>query len=209
LPVERFSRVFLLSPANTRGLRCQLLLRDTAEFDLAQRLRHGLATIGEVYTFISGLYFRGKITYASAFAAAPEGVPPTVIIVPGIGLVPQDVCIGIEQLRAISGVSVHERNDAYRGPLMRDATLIDRHAGPGCCYVLLGSIATEKYTRPLLEIFRERLLFPETFVGRGDMSRGGLMLRAARSSTELNYIPVKNAVRHGARPPKLEKWQKL
>jgi hypothetical protein len=185
-----------------------LLLRDTTEFDLAQRLRHGLATIGEVYTFISGLYFRGKIAYASAFAAAPEGVPPAMIIVPGIGLVPQDACIGIEQLRAISRVSVHEQNDAYRGPLMRDATLIDGHAGIGCRYILLGSIATEKYTRPLLEIFRERLLFPETFVGRGDMSRGGLMLRAARSSTELNYIPVKNAVRHGARPPKLEKWQK-
>jgi hypothetical protein len=185
-----------------------MLLRGNAEFDLAQRLRQGLATIGDVYAFISGLYFRGKIAYASAFAAAPEGAPPAVIIVPGIGLVPQDACIGIEHLRAISRVSVHEQNDAYRGPLMRDAALLDRHAGIGCCYVLLGSIATEKYTRPLLEIFQERLLFPETFVGRGDMSRGGLMLRAARSSTELNYIPVENAARHGARPPKLEKWRK-
>jgi len=197
----------LLSPANTGGLRCQLLLRDGAQFDLAQRLQNGVATIGEVYTFISGLYFRGKIAYASAFAAAPEGVPPALIIVPGIGLVPQDDRIGIEQLRAISRVSIHEQNDAYRRPLMRDAALLDR-AGIGCCYVLLGSIATEKYTRPLLEMFGERLLFPETFVGRGDMSRGGLMLRAAGLSTELNYIPVKNAIRRGTRPPKLEKWQK-
>lgn len=185
-----------------------MLLSGKAEFDLAQRLRHGRATIGEVYAFISGLYFRGKIAYASAFSAAPEGVPPAVIIVPGIGLVPEDACIGIGRLRAISRVSVHEQNDAYRKPLMRDAALLDRHAGSGCYYVLLGSIATEKYTRPLLEIFRERLLFPETFVGRGDMSRGGLMLRAARSSNELNYIPVENAVRHGTRPPKLEKWRK-
>lgn len=208
MPIERFPRVFLLSPADTRGLRCQMLLRDNAEFDLAQRLHHGRATIGEVYAFISGLYFRGKIAYASAFAAAPQGVPPAVIIVPGIGLVPQDACIGIEQLRAISQVPVHEQNDAYRGPLMRDAVLLDRNAGTSCRYVLLGSIATEKYTRPLLEIFRERLLFPEAFVGRGDMSRGGLMLRAARSADELNYVPVENAVRHGARPPKLEKWQK-
>lgn len=184
-----------------------MLLRDNAQFDLAQRLRQGLATIGEVYTFISRIYFLGKIAYASAFAAAPEGVPPAVIIAPGIGLVPLDHLIGIEQLRAISQVSVHELNDAYRRPLMRDAALLDR-TGIGCCYVLLGSIATEKYTRPLLEVFRERLLFPETFVGRGRMSRGALMLRAAESSIELSYIPVKNAIRHGARPPRLEKWQK-
>lgn len=185
-----------------------MLLREQAEFDLARRLRHERATIGEVYTFISGLYFRGKAAYVSAFAAPPQGAPPAVVIVPGIGLVPLDACVGIEQLRAISRVSIHEENDAYRAPLMHDAALLERHAGPACRYVLLGSIATEKYTRPLLEIFRERLLFPETFVGRGDMSRGGLMLRAARSSTELNYVPVENAVRHGARPPKLEKWRK-
>ena len=40
------------------------------------------------------------------------------------------------------------------------------------------------------------------------MSRGGLMLCAAGLSSELNYIPVKNAIRRGTRPPKLEKWQK-
>lgn len=185
-----------------------MLLREDAEFDLAKRLRHDRAAVGEIYTFISGLYFRGKLVYASTFAAAPHGVPPAVIIVPGIGLVPQDAPIGIEQLRGISQVPVHEQNDTYLGPLMRDALLLDRHAGVGCSYVLLGSIATEKYTRPLLEIFRERLLFPETFVGRGDMSRGGLMLRAARSSVELNYIPVEDATRHGFRPPKLEKWRR-
>ena len=42
------------------------------------------------------------------------------------------------------------------------------------------------------------------FVGRGDMSRGGLMLRAAADGKELDYIPVASAVRHGKRPPKLE-----
>lgn len=206
--MEKFPRVFLLSPANTRGLRCQMLVREQAEFDLARRLRQDRATIGEVYAFISGLYFRGKVAYTSAFGAPPQGLPAAAVIVPGIGLVPPDTCIGMDQLRAISKVEIHEENNAYRDPLMRDAAQLERQAGSECSYVLLGSIATEKYTRPLLEIFRQRLLFPEAFVGRGDMSRGGLMLRAARSLTELNYIPVENAVRHGARPPKLEKWRK-
>lgn len=185
-----------------------MLLRGDAQFDLATRLKNGLASIGEVYAFISGLYFRGKAAYVSAFSAPPQGVPPAVIIVPGIGLVPQDARIGVDQLRAISEVPIHESNDAYRLPLMRDAALLNRHAGARCCYVLLGSIATEKYTRPLLDVFGPRLLFPEAFVGRGDMSRGGLMLRSARAASELNYVPVENAVRHGARPPKLEKWRK-
>ncbi len=200
-----FPRVFLLSPANTRGLRAQMIMRPGAEFDLAVKLRNGSATIGEVYAFISGLYFRGKTAYVAAFGAPPEGVPPAVIIVPGIGLVPMNASITVDQLVAISQIDIHEANEAYLKPLLRDAKLIDDAAGAECSYVLLGSIASEKYTRPLLEVFGDRLLFPEAFVGRGDMSRGGLMLRCADSKHELKYVPVRNAVRHGARPPKLEK----
>jgi hypothetical protein len=70
---------------------------------------------------------------------------------------------------------------------------------------LLGSIATAKYVEPLLGIFEERLLFPSAFVGRGDMSRGGLMLRSARDGVELSYEPVGSAILHGKRPPKLPK----
>jgi len=70
--------------------------------------------------------------------------------------------------------------------------------------VLLGSIATGKYVDVLLENFGQRVLFPADFVGRGDMSRGGLLLRSAADRTELNYIPVAGAVRKGKRPPKLE-----
>ena len=45
-------------------------------------------------------------------------------------------------------------------------------------FVLLGSVATDKYVGPLLDVFGDRLYFPATFAGRGDMSRGGLLLRA-------------------------------
>ena len=70
--------------------------------------------------------------------------------------------------------------------------------------MLLGSIASPKYVDVLLDIFGERLLFPEAFVGRGDMSRGGLLLRCVASGEELTYVPVAGAVRKGARPPRLD-----
>jgi hypothetical protein len=200
-------QVFLLSPAKAGGPRYEMLLRERASFDLAVKLRQGTATIGKVYTFISGLYFRGKMAYAQAFPAAPPGIPPALVIVPGAGLVPPETPVALEQLRQIATIPVDESNPDYRDALLSTAKLLDRHAGPACLYVLLGSIASGKYTIPLLEIFGERLVFPAEFVGRGDMSRGGLMLRCARSGTELSYTPVLGAVRHGARPPRLERWR--
>jgi hypothetical protein len=202
------SQVFLLSPARAGGPRYDMLLRSQATFDLAVKVRQGKATIGEVYTFISGLYFRGKMAYAEAFRAAPGRIPPSVVIVPGAGLVPPETLVSVEQLNAIANVPVDENNPNYREPLLTSAKTLDQYAGPECKYVLLGSIASAKYTEPLLQVFGPRLVFPADFVGRGDMSRGGLMLRAARSGTELSYVPVEGAVRHGARPPKLERWRK-
>ena len=188
-----------------------MLIRDGASFDVAVKVRQGTATIGEVYSFISGLYFRGKIAYVEAFRAAPPGIPPALVIVPGVGLVPPETPVTIEQLRTIANVPVDERNETYRATLLHSARLLDEHAGPACLHVLLGSVASAKYTNPLLEVFGERLVFPTDFVGRGDMSRGGLMLRCARSGIELSYVPVGRAVLHGARPPKLERlkpWPK-
>jgi hypothetical protein len=56
----------------------------------------------------------------------------------------------------------------------------------------------------MLTVFGERLMFPAEFVGRGDMSRGGLMLRSVQSGEPLTYVPLLGATRHGPRPPKLE-----
>lgn len=198
-------RVFLLSPANTGGERAQMLLREGAGFELARRLRQGGAPLGEIYSFMSSLYFRGKVAYSQVFSMPPPGVPNAVVITPGFGLVPLETSLTTDQLRAIARVSVDEDNAAFREPLCRDAKLLDQHAGPACLFVLLGSIATQKYVAPLLEVFGDRLVFPAEFVGRGDMSRGGLMLRASRSGEQLTYVPVRNAVRHGPRPPRLAK----
>lgn len=180
-----------------------MLLRPDATFELAERLRRGEVTIGEIYSFISGLYFRGKAAYADAFADAPPALPSAVIIVPGLGLVPMEMPVSADQLNVIGRISIESDNQAFRAALARDAGRLQEAAGPGCSFVLLGSIASDKYTQPLIEVFGERLVFPADFVGRGDMSRGGLMLRAAGSGVELAYVPVAGAVRRGSRPPKL------
>ena len=94
-------------------------------------------------------------------------------------------------------------NAAYRRPLVASAEALAREIGPDCDIVLLGSIASAKYVDVLLDIFGSRLLFPCEFVGRGDMSRGGLMLRAVAAAMELEYQPVAGAMRRGPRPPRL------
>jgi hypothetical protein len=198
-------RIFLLSPANAAGLRANLIVRDGAKLPLAQRLRETGVTLGEVFAFISGLYFRGKLTYAKAFVDPPQGLAGVYVITACGGLVPADTVLTTERLREISAVPIDAGNPRYRQPLERDARLLLELIGENCEVVLLGSVATPKYVEPLLGIFGERLLFPAEFVGRGDMSRGGLMLRCAREGVQLTYVPVGNAVRHGAKPPKLAK----
>jgi hypothetical protein len=200
---HRRHRIFLLSPANSSGERARVVLSDRAQFDLAVKLRTEGAALGEVYAFISGLYFRGKLAYAQAFAAPPPGMTSALVITPGRGLVPPELPVTIDELRAIGAVEVDAANPAYRAPLERDARLLSGLAGPECDLVLLGSVATVKYLEPLVEVFGDRLLFPMEFIGRGDMSRGGLMLRCARAGVELTHVPVGRVTHHGPRPPRL------
>lgn len=202
-------RVFLLSPANAGGIRAKMIMSENARFILARRLRNDGLPIGELFSFISGLYFRGKLAYAQTFASPPPGLPGVLVITAGRGLVPPETLVTHEELLEIAGVPVEATDPRYREPLDRDAEVLFRKAGKKCEIVLLGSIATSKYVEPLLNIFDQRLLFPSTFVGRGDMSRGGLMLRSVREALELSYEPVCSAIRHGARPPKLPKWPRL
>jgi hypothetical protein len=182
-----------------------MVMNQQAEFDLAVRLRSEGAPLGDVFAFISGLYFRGKTAYCSAFAAPPPGVPGSLVITAGRGLLPLETRISFSDMRAIASVPIELTNPVYRSALERDALQLFRTLPVDCDVVLLGSIATSKYLDPLMDIFGSRLLFPSEFVGRGDMSRGGLMLRCAQDGAELNYIPANTAVRRGARPPKLAK----
>ena len=123
---------------------------------------------------------------------------------PNRGLLRADLPLGLAELRAFAEVDIHEDDPRYRKPLERDMRKLAKKLPADAEVVLLGSIATGKYVDVLLENFAERLLFPADFVGRGDMSRGGLLLRCAVDRCELKYIPVTGAVRKGKRPPKLE-----
>jgi hypothetical protein len=205
MPKSSPRRIFLLSPANAGGLRAKMILSDKARFALAARLREEGLPLGEIFSFISGLYFRGKLAYAQAFGPAENGEARAFVITAGGGLIPPHTLFTIEKLREISAVPIEAKELRYREPLERDARKLLQRIGAECEVVLLGSVATPKYVEPLLGIFGEQLMFPAEFAGRGDMSRGGLMLRCARSGEELTYVPVATAMRHGPRPPKLPK----
>ena len=197
-------RVFLLSPASCGGKRAALLFNERAAFSLAVRLRSAEGVpVGEVFSFLSGLYFRGKLTYANAFARPPRRAPGALIITTSRGLLPTGTPIGLEDLMEFAQVPIDIEEPRYAEPLSRDARALTKAAGKRTEVVLLGSVASDKYVGVLGEIFGGRLLFPAAFVGRGDMSRGGLLLRAVRDGQELEYIPVAGAVRRGTRPPRL------
>ena len=187
------SRVFLLSPATLAGVRARQLTAPEARFDAARRYRSAAGVpIAEAFSFMSALYFRGKIAYARRFArppavlaaAASEGI---FVITPGFGLVPPDWPLTVERMATLARTPIDAGCRAYAEPLAADAERLAAVVGDAAGVVLLGSIATGKYVDVLLPIFGDRLVFPTSFVGRGDMSRGALLLRAARSGEELEY----------------------
>jgi hypothetical protein len=197
-------RVFLLSPAYAGGERARMILNDRAEFELARKLRSKRgAPIAEVFAFLSGLYFRGKIAYATAFARPARGTRGVFVITPTRGLVDARTRIRLDDLREFATVDIHSEDPRYRAPIERDARILAKKLPAQSEVILLGSIATGKYVNVLFKIFGERLRFPIDFIGRGDMSRGGLMLRCAADRQELPYIAVSGAIVNGKRPPRL------
>ena len=197
-------RVFLLSPAYCGGERARLLLSGRGDFPLARSLQSERpAPLGDVFTFLSGLYFRGKMVYARTFARPPAGTPGAIVITPTRGLLSADEPVGLDDLRGFAEVDIDANDPRYRRPLESDALDLALALGENTDFVLLGSVASPKYIKVLAAIFGERLLFPQQFVGRGDMSRGGLLLRCAHEQQELEYIPVAGAILRGRRPPKL------
>lgn len=177
-------------------------MREAASFDLAVRLRSEGAPLGEVFAFLSGLYFRGKLAYARRFGLAAVDAPGILVITSRDGLVGPEERVRISDPGGFAQVPIAAAEPRFRGPFLRDARALADRADE---VVLLGSIATGKYADVLLEVFGTRLLFPPDFVGRGDMSRGGLLLRRARSGRELAYAALEGAIRHGKRPPRLRR----
>ena len=202
------TRVFLLSPARCDGERAKVLFNPNAAFDLARRVREpDGAPLGEVFSFLSGLYFRGKLTYARTFATRPRKVAPVQVITTSRGLLTPDSRVTLGDLVEFASVDIGAGVERYLAPLRRDIEELAGALPKTAVVVLLGSIATGKYVDALTATFGDRVVFPAEFVGRGDMSRGGLMLRRAHEGVELDYIPIAGAVRKGKRPPKLERMK--
>jgi len=198
-------RIFLLSPASCGGERARILFHPRARFDLARELRTAAGVpLGHVFSFLSGLYFRGKLEYASTYARPPDGTPGVLVMTAGHGLCSPQMRVQLDVLESWAAIPIDIGEARYTGPLLRDARALRESLGDGACeVVLLGSVATGKYVDLLQEVFDDRLAFPVEFVGRGDMSRGGLLLRSARDRRELAYQPVAGAIRRGPRPARL------
>jgi hypothetical protein len=188
----RVKTVFLLSPAFCGGRRASILLNPKSQADTTRELRAGRLSLGRAFAFMSGLYFRGKLAYAERF-----GQP--LVITPTRGLQAPDMQFTLAVLGEFAAGDVSLDNPEYRSALERDVIALSCRIGRKTSVVLLGSVASGKYVDVLLPILGERLRYPVSFVGRGDMSRGGA------SGEELEYGPLTAGVRpRGPRPPKLD-----
>ena len=118
-------------------------------------------------------------------------------IITGAGLMLPETVITLGDLRRISATSIDAKNSHYRLPLDADLLRLRDEVGHDTDVILLGSIATSKYVAPIHEVFGNRLLFPRDFVGLGDMSRGGMLLRCCAQGVELAYLSVEQIVHSG------------
>jgi hypothetical protein len=172
-------------------VRAGWILRPQARSELAERLRNPEgASLAEVFSFLSALYFRGKLAYARAFARPPVPSSGVLLITPTAGLMPDGALVRMSTLRGFSRVPISVKSRRYRSALLRDVKQLAREIGRDCEVVLLGSIATGKYLDILNQALGEQLRVPAEFVGLGDMSRGALLLRCVKEQQELNYITV-------------------
>lgn len=204
--MSRNSRIFLLSPAHCGGRRAAILLRDGSELPLARRLQNGALTLGDAFAFMSGLYFRGKLMYARTFGRSRGAGPaPVLVITPTRGLLPADTTVTAEILREFAQVDIASLDARYLEPLERDLAVLADRLASDATVVLLGSVATGKYVDVLAKWLEGRLRYPVAFAGRGDMSRGGLLLRSAAAGQELEYDLLDPGSRpRGPRPPRLD-----
>lgn len=200
------SRTFLLSPAHCGGRRAGILMREGSTLPIARKLQDGTLSIGEAFSFMSGLYFRGKLAYANAFGRrASETIDPVLVITPTRGLMPAGTAITADLLHEFAQVDIATGGPEYLEPLERDVSWLADQLTSEEMVVLLGSVATGKYADVLAKWLHDRLRYPVSFVGRGDMSRGGLLLRSAAANQELEYAVLGAGLRpRGPRPPKLE-----
>ena len=167
-------RIFLLSPASCGGRRARLLFDPRARFDLARALRTTAGVpLGQVFSFMSGLYFRGKLEYARTYARPPDGSPGVFIVTSGEGLCVPETRVRPDVLERWAAIPIDTSQLRYTEPPLRDARPIATGSpASGREVALPGGVATGKPRRSAAGRLRPAPRVPADFVGRGDMSRG-------------------------------------
>lgn len=188
-------RVFLLSPADATGKRGRKLIAATSdkESDLVRRLRGGGAELGDVFSSISTLYFRGKLAYASAFSGPSTELPSTLIITSSGGLLQPKTLVTLADVTNFLQTRIRGDDPAFRDPLERDLRRLSEDLGADGRAIFLGSLATQKYLPLLLDVLGHRLYVPRLFLGAGNMKRGFFLLKSVREGRELDYISARDA----------------
>src|SRR5262245_7129374 len=138
---ERHSyHIFLLSPARVGGKRTDLLLSPRANFELATRVQTTGAPLGEVFTFLSGLYFRGKSIYANRFVRPYKKVPGVYVIISNHGLLPIETNITKEDVISFGEIPIDPADKRYVQNLQNAAAELLKKLPPNADVILLGSI---------------------------------------------------------------------
>ncbi len=185
------AKVFVLSPATTHGAKARVLTATEPRTPSARRL-HGAQgmMLGEAFSYLSGLYFRGKLAYARTFATAPPclGGAGIYVITPTDGLLDPDSVLGVADLERFA--SAAEGSTAGRIAFERAVQSLERAMGPSCDVVLLGSVGSRKYSDVLEPVLGDRLLFPRRLYNEGQIQRGALLLEHAERGEELEYAPL-------------------
>src|SRR5437764_14372944 len=122
----------MLSPASCGGKRAALLFNPRADFVVAQRVRSEEgAPLGEVFSFLSGLYFRGKLNYARAFENPPPRRASGVhIITPTDGLCSPGVMVTLKDIDRYRSVPIDAHESRSRYAPERDGTVLAEKIGP-------------------------------------------------------------------------------
>ena len=185
--------IFLLSPATAHGARAKALLAPGSRTPSAVQFRSEGMPLGALFRYLSGLYFNGKLTYATTFARPPGAVGGVHIITMTDGLLPPETPVGPDDLRRYA--AAEQGSESGRRVLERSARTLAIALEPGargraCGVIFLGSLASGKYTDALLPAFGERLLYPRALLGLGQLDRGALLFRCVREGRELDYAPV-------------------
>ena len=176
-------RVFLLSPAHLGGERARILMRPEASFDLAARVREKRRCarrrdlrVSERALLPRQAHLRGRVRggAASPRSRRPTSSPPTA------GWPPcTSASITRARPRWAASTSTARRGLSQAARARRqEAGEADRRRRGGAAR--LGGV-DEVHRRARARCSSARLVCPVDFVGRGDMSRGSLMLQARRA----------------------------